>query len=264
MIDEGAESGNTTGPAPVVALFSGLDPTGGAGIAADIIAVRDTGAYALPFLTANTVQGQNVKARFVPIDPTFLLDQIQAVFPSIQTESVKIGMIGTPAIFHLILNAVTRFFPGIPVVLDPVASASSGGCLVSPASRDAILAAGSQIRLLTPNLLELEWLAGHAIRHSDDLDRALAIVGRHGFQAVLVKGGHGEGDPEDKLFIDRKQVEAWKGRRVPVSPRGTGCRLAAFIAGKLASGDDLIHAVHAAYQYVQCYILGSPFTGCTR
>ncbi len=277
-----------------VLVAAGLDPSGGAGLSADVEALLAVGARPLPVATALTVQGADGALGFETVSPRLLLAQILGLFPRSRGESpgrsafpvslpaaapggepargagpraasrlglraVKTGMLGSGAN----ALALARLFAdggalrGLPLVVDPVLAASSGLPLLrtgrgrSPFSALAPLLA--EAALVTPNLSELEVLAGlpaGALRSDDD---AVAAARALPCEAVLVKGGHRRGAPVD-LLVARGAVRRFEGRRRRGEARGTGCRLASAIAGLLARGSPLAEAILGGKQVVERYL----------
>lgn len=234
---------------PVVVVLSGLDPTGGAGLLADIRALSSAGVRIAPLLTANTVQGAGIQADYHPTDERLLDRQLSAIHGLFQPSAVKIGMIGGSAVTAVIKKYLeaTR----LPTVLDPVLQASSGGMLSDSEFRDSILGLAQQVTVLTPNRIELEYLSGIPVNSRNQAIKAVENMTEAGFECIYVKGGHFEGDPCDILFRAGRIIREFQGRRMKYSTRGTGCHLASFMAGRLASGDSAEHACAAAYAYVQ-------------
>jgi hydroxymethylpyrimidine/phosphomethylpyrimidine kinase len=234
---------------PVVMVLSGLDPTGGAGLLADIRALAAAGVRIAPLITANTLQGRNCPARFQPVDSRFLSEQLNLVYQNFKPAAVKIGMTGSienTRVVHAFLKSTE-----LPSVLDPVMQASSGGALISDGMVDAMLKMAGRITLLTPNRDELASLTGTNIRTERDVFPAVKALTGAGFESVLVKGGHFAGDPRDLFFSGGELLRSFGGRRYTRSVRGTGCHLASGIAAMLALGQNLENAVENGYNYVQ-------------
>jgi len=240
---------------PLVIVLAGLDPTGGAGLAADIKAVSAASARIAPLLSANTIQGDAVSTVFETTPVEFLRRQLFQVVQPMKPSAMKTGMIGSEKILSLVKEFVSTFQKGLPLVVDPVKSASSGGDLVESGFRDSLLSLGSFVTLLTPNKMELEWLSGIKINSAQDIKRSVKLLGEHDFKAILVKGGHFAGNPVDLLFVENELIAEWSGKRYDHSIRGTGCMLASYTAAKLAAGEDLLASVKAGYDYVQSIIL---------
>lgn len=234
---------------PLVIVLSGLDPTGGAGLLADIRALAAAGVRISPLITANTLQGPNRNARFEPVNSSILAEQLELIYHSFKPAAVKIGMLGSVENALVIDEFLKK--TRLPSVLDPVMQASSGGALVSDGIIEMIQKTAPQITLITPNKDELSRLSGLNITTGKDIFPAAEILTRMGFQALLVKGGHFEGDPRDYFFLRGELKHSFKGKRHAYTVRGTGCHLASSIAGMLALGQSLDEAVKNGYFYVQ-------------
>jgi hydroxymethylpyrimidine/phosphomethylpyrimidine kinase len=246
-----------------VLVAGGLDPTGGAGLAADIEALLAVKARPLPVATALTVQGPAGALRFTPVPPVEVLAQVLGLFrggrgPVDGPAAVKIGMLGSGDNVAALARVLGHGpLARLPLVLDPVLAASSGLPLLVDAARrppfHVLKPLLARATLVTPNLPELEALAGAdagALRSDDD---AVEAARQLGCAAVLVKGGHRRGAPVDLLVVGRR-VKRFEGRRRPGAARGTGCRLASAIAGLLAQGKTLQQAVRGAKRVVERYL----------
>lgn len=233
-------------PIPVVLVFSGLDPSGGAGMQADIEAVASMGCHAAPVITALTVQDTRNVARFEPVDSLLLIEQARAVLEDLPVGAIKIGMIGTvenaEAIHTLLVD-----YPDIPVVLDPVLAAAGGGSL---AEADLVNALQTLLfpltTVLTPNSEEARALAPAA----DTLDACAQELLSFGCELVLIKGAHEETPTVDNLLYGNlRKLEAFSWERLPHTYHGSGCTLSAAIAGLLAQGLEPFTAIHEAQEY---------------
>jgi hydroxymethylpyrimidine/phosphomethylpyrimidine kinase len=244
--------------APRVLVAAGLDPTGGAGLVADVEALVAVGARAMAVATALTLQGPRGAAGWEVVPPRFLARQVEELLRGRgeRPRALKTGMLGgASTAAHLARLFSRRGLAGLPLVVDPVLAASSGLSLLghghrrSPAAVLAPLLA--RATLVTPNLPELAALAGAAQLQGDD--DAVEAARRLPCEAVLVKGGHREGAPVD-LLVRGKTVVRFTGRRRAGTARGTGCRLASAIAGLLAAGAPLEEAVRGAKRVVERYL----------
>ena len=228
---------------PTVLCFSGLDPSGGAGIQADIEAIGQSGAHCAVACTALTIQNSQQVFGFEATSKELLLAQANAVVGDLPIKCIKSGMLGTTDN----ISALAEFLgqhPEYKYVLDPVLVANSGGSLGDQATLVKAFAHLIPLAtILTPNTVELRALTG-----LDDLEEATAKLFEMGAHAVLVKGGH-EDTPDhirNALYIEGKLVSETKCPRLDGEYHGSGCSLASFIAGRLALGDDLKDAVHHA------------------
>ena len=243
-----------------VLVIAGSDSGGGAGIQADIKAITMLGAHAMTAVTAITAQNTTGVTAVHPVPAETVLSQIDAVVGDIGVDAVKIGMIGSAFTADQVakrLAALKEQQPDLPIVFDPVMVATSGSALAD----DATIAAFGQLMdiatVVTPNLPELARLSGG----DDPIAAALKIVGDHGC-AVLVKGGHEEGDALADALIETDNMTSWQGQRIDTtSTHGTGCTLASAIATFLAQGDSLPSAVERARTFVRVALHAAPKLG---
>ena len=190
-------------------VFAGLDPSGGAGLLADAEAIRESGARPLCVATALTVQTTRAARRFEAMSPALIAESARALLEEEDVRAIKIGMVGTAANADAIRALLPR---GMPVVVDPVLRASSGAPLFEgdPAALLELARGG----ILTPNIPEAETFSGGPA----DAVRLLS----KGPRAVLLKGGHLQGDPID-ILATPERVEEFRGERIAGTGRGTGC-----------------------------------------
>ncbi|ATQ68719.1 MULTISPECIES: bifunctional hydroxymethylpyrimidine kinase/phosphomethylpyrimidine kinase [Methylosinus] len=239
-------------PIPKVLSIAGSDPSGGAGVQADIKTISALRCYAMAAVTSLTAQNTRGVGLVHALAPAVVTAQIDAIFADIAVDAVKIGMVAEPDIAAAVADALTRGGASV-IVLDPVLVSTHGDALGGPG---LVAAARSQLlplaRLVTPNLGEAAaLLGGEAARDPRQMaEQARALVGL-GAQAALVKGGHLEGEPVDILF-DGAHIHEFHGRRVATrNTHGTGCALSAAIAARLAYGDALAEAVAAAKAWLE-------------
>ena len=237
---------------PNVLSIAGSDPSGGAGIQADIKAISANGAFAMAAITALTVQNtQGVRAIHL-VPPDFVKGQIAAIFEDIRVDAVKIGMIANAGIAAAVAQSLQAQM-GIPIVLDPVMIAKGGEELLQADAvntlRDALLPMAT---LLTPNLPE----AAHLLGTKPAATRAeMAAQGRAlctlGPQAVLMKGGHLDGAESPDCLTTTDDVTWFEAVRTQTVPtQGTGCSLSSALAAQLAHGRTPTAATTAAKSYV--------------
>jgi hydroxymethylpyrimidine/phosphomethylpyrimidine kinase len=240
--------------APRVLVCAGLDPSGGAGLVADLEALAAAGARGWAVATALTAQGPRGARAFEPATPGMVIAQVDALLDGAREVPgvVKTGMLGSGAVAAALAERLRRRpLARLPLVVDPVLAASSGLSLLdAPDAREALGALLAQATLATPNWPELEALAGRPLGSEAEAVRAARELGA---RAVLVKGGHREGAPVDLLVRGRSVVRI-AGSRRPGTARGTGCRLASATAGYLARGFGLEEAVRRAKAYVGRYL----------
>ena len=234
---------------PTVLCFSGLDPSGGAGLQADIEAIGQSGAHAAIACTALTIQNSQQVFSFEATSKELLLAQANAVVGDLPIRCVKSGMLGTTEN----IGALAEFLiahPDYLYVLDPVLVANSGGSL---GDQETLVKAFVELiplaTVITPNTVELKALTG-----VNDLELATQKLFEMGAKAVLVKGGH-EDTPDhirNMLYVDGKLIAESFCPRLEGQYHGSGCSLASFIAGRLALGDSLKIAV----QHAETWLFG--------
>jgi len=249
--------------APIAVTIAGLDPSGGAGIAADLKTFSALGVYGAAIVTALTAQ--NTKGVFgihdVPAD--FIAAQINAVFTDLSLGAVKIGMLGSPAAIDVVAAALDRYRPG-NVVLDPVMVASSGQRLLQGGALGRLRDLIARVRVLTPNLPEAAALLETAPARDEaemrvQAQKLLAL----GAGAVLVKGGHGGGAESVDLLVEAngETLRLAAPRIATENTHGTGCTLASAIAAGLAKGLPLPAAAREAKAYVSAAIAAADRLG---
>jgi hydroxymethylpyrimidine/phosphomethylpyrimidine kinase len=221
---------------PNVLSIAGTDPTGGAGIHADLKTFSAQGAYGMAAVTAVVAQNTQGVRSFVTLEPSFIADQIDAVFEDVRVDAVKIGMVATAAIAEAIAQRL-KHHGATRIVLDPVMVAKSGHHLLRPdavaAIRDVLVPLST---LITPNLPEAAVLLGAEPQWSraEMQVRATDLL-KLGAQWVLLKGGHLEGSAEstDILLGNGGSVEFSAPRITTKNDHGTGCTLSAAITALL-------------------------------
>lgn len=238
---------------PCVLTIAGSDCSGGAGIQADIKTISALGAYAASAITAITVQDTCGVTGIHPVPAAFIAGQVEAVMTDLHPQAVKIGMIGGAEAACAVADALLRHRPPF-VVLDPVMVSTSGRRLMDDGALQTLcqrLVPAST--LLTPNLKEAEALTGLRIQTPQDMERAARDLLRLGGEAVLLKGGHLEGDEMCDVLLTASCPTPY----IYTAPRidspnthGTGCTLSSAIATFLALGHDLPEAVGRAKTYV--------------
>ena len=228
---------------PTVLCFSGLDPSGGAGLQADIEAIGQSGAHAAIACTALTIQNSQQVFGFEATSKDLLLAQANAVVGDLPIKAVKSGMLGTTDNIAALAEFL-REHPDYLYVLDPVLVANSGGSL---GNQETLVKAFVELiphaTLITPNTVELRALTGE-----QNIEVATQRLFAMGAKAVLVKGGH-EDTPDyiqNSLYAHGELVSRTQCPRLEGEYHGSGCSLASFIAGRLAQDDSLKNAVHHA------------------
>jgi hydroxymethylpyrimidine/phosphomethylpyrimidine kinase len=234
----------------VALTIAGSDSGGGAGIQADLRTFAAHGVHGACAITAVTAQNSVAVRDYVALEPRMVTAQIAAVAEDMTVAAAKTGMLATAAIVEAVADAATRFrFPWL--VVDPVMVAKSGDRLLEPAAIEAYRRRLFPLAsVLTPNLAEAQALVGGPIRTVADMCEAARRLQATGPRAVVVKGGHLEGDPID-VFFDGEFMEELPSERVPTkNTHGTGCTFASAIAARLALGIALPEAVRGAKVYL--------------
>ena len=237
---------------PNVLSIAGSDPSGGAGIQADIKAISANGAYAMAALTALTAQNTQGVAGISLVAPDFVAAQIRTVFADIHVDAVKIGMIATAEIAAAVADAMADH-SDIPCVLDPVMIAKGGAALLADDAianmRDCLLPMAT---VVTPNLPEVAHLLGQPVATTrDEMAAQAQALAAFGPRAVLVKGGHlACDDSPDVLFADGLMHWFEGARTQTQNTHGTGCTLSATLAAIMAKGVPLPAAVEQAKHYI--------------
>ncbi len=233
---------------PCVLVFAGLDPSGGAGIQADIESISAMGAHALPVITTLTVQDNDRVHAIHPIDPELLRAQVHALTSKIAIAAIKIGIAGSRKTVDVIVETIHRLRaqqPALPVILDTVLASGHGDALSREDAVQMIQPLLPLATVLTPNLPESARLCGG---EADTQRQAMQL--QSFAPHVLIKGGHADGaDVINRWFHDQQQqVFCWP--RLPGEFHGTGCTLASAIAGCLARGLTVADALQRAQAYV--------------
>ena len=236
---------------PNVLVFSGSDPSGGAGMQADLAAINALGAHALTVPTALTVQ-DNVSVFAVhPVEAELVRHQAQVLVDRFRIDAVKLGIAGNRAnaeVIAAIIAALRQKNPALPVVFDPVLANGKGDALSADNAVAALEPLYAQASVITPNLNEADRLCGAR----EPAEQAARLQAR-GCKHVLLKGGHGpeREDVVNRWFGPDAAFERWQWPRLPGEFHGSGCTLAAALAARLAHGDSMRDAIAAAQTYCQ-------------
>ncbi len=235
---------------PRVLTIAGSDSGGGAGIQADLKTMAAHGVYGMSVLTAVTAQNTREVRAVHEVPSAVVAAQIDAVFEDIGVDAVKIGMLSSVPILKTVAEGLRRHRPR-HVVLDPVMIAKSGDPLLAD---DAVAVLAEELlplaTVVTPNLPEAARLAGFDVGDEASRRRAAEALAERG-PAVLVKGGHGEGEEMVDLLYDGRSFHRFTRPRIATSStHGTGCTLSSAVACRLARGDALPRAVEGAIAYL--------------
>jgi hydroxymethylpyrimidine/phosphomethylpyrimidine kinase len=235
---------------PAVLTFAASDPTSGAGLQADLLAIASMGCYPLSVVTAITVQDTAGVESFLPIDPDWVADQARCLLEDMPVAAFKMGMLGSTEIVTMVAEVVSDY-PDVPLVLDPVLASGRGDEF---AGEDMILAIREllvpQSTIITPNIPELRRLAGEEDNDEAGIAECAQKLIDSGCEYVLVTGTH-DSTPEvvNTLFHRGGVLRSDSWQRLPGSYHGSGCTLAAALAANLARGLDIGDAVYEAQDY---------------
>jgi hydroxymethylpyrimidine/phosphomethylpyrimidine kinase len=244
----------------VALTIAGSDPSGGAGIQADLKTFHQFGVYGEAVITLITVQNTRGVERIECLAPDLVADQIRAVIGDIPPAAAKTGALGDRGIIEAVAGLAAGF--PFPLVVDPVILSKHGAALLEADAVDALKARLLPYTfLLTPNLEEAALLTGTEVRDIADMRKAAEKLAALGPRAVLVKGGHLGGDATDVLFHQGEFLQFNSPRIATRNTHGTGCTLSAAITAGLASGSDLAEAVEKAKRYVTAAIRSNPGLG---
>jgi hydroxymethylpyrimidine/phosphomethylpyrimidine kinase len=245
---------------PVALTIAGSDPSGGAGIQADLKTFHQFGVYGQAVITLLTAQNTQRVARVEVLPPSFVLEQLSVATEDIPPAAAKTGALGTAAMVEAIAWAA-KDFP-FPLVVDPVMISKHGAALAAEEARHAIASTlVPRAFLLMPNLPEAEALTGISVVDAKGMREAALRLHRMGAHAVLVKGGHLEGIPLDVLYCDGEWHEFPATRILTRHTHGTGCTYAAAITAELAKGTALVEAVRTAKAFITEAIRTNPGLG---
>lgn len=240
--------------------IAGSDPSGGAGIQADLKTFHQFGVYGAAAVTLITVQNSTGVQRVECLTPDLVTQQIRAVTCDITPGAAKTGALGNRQIIEAVAELAARF--PFPLIVDPVMVSKHGAALLDPDAIDALVSRLlPHAFLLIPNLDEAGMLTGAQVRDIEDMRSAAQKLASMGPKAVLVKGGHLSGDALDILLYRGEWLE-FRGARIQTPhTHGTGCTYSAAITALLAAGYDLARAVRKAKEYITEAIRTAPGLG---
>jgi hydroxymethylpyrimidine/phosphomethylpyrimidine kinase len=246
----------------VALTIGGSDPSGGAGIQADLKTFARFGVYGCSAISLLTVQNTRGIERVENISAELVSEQIIAVLDDFDVGAIKTGALGD----HTVVDAVVRALEGrivCPLVVDPVFEASDGSCLLQAPTKQANMAPLlGMTALLTPNLDEASALLGRSIDGPEDMATAAAEISALGPAAVLLTGGHLDGERLVDVLFDGERLYRFEGTRIESRhTHGTGCTLSAAITAQLALGRAMPDACRDAIAYVRSAIATAPGLG---
>jgi hydroxymethylpyrimidine/phosphomethylpyrimidine kinase len=245
---------------PVALTIAGSDPSGGAGIQADLKTFHQFGVYAEAAITLITVQNTLGVQRVEVLQPDLIEEQVRGILADVPPDAAKLGALGNRTTVEALARMAGEFT--FPLVVDPVMVSKHGSSLLEPGAVDALRTKlAPHAFLITPNLPEASLLTGCTVDSIQTMRDAARRLAGEGTRNVLVKGGHLEGDPVDILYHDGSWYE-YPGARVDSrQTHGTGCTLSAAVTAGLAKGWPLPMAVDRAKRYVQEAIRSAPQLG---
>jgi hydroxymethylpyrimidine/phosphomethylpyrimidine kinase len=249
-----------TSPSIPALTIAGSDPSGGAGIQADLKTFHQLGVYGEAVITLLTVQNTISVSRVELIAVELVMQQIAAVLSDIPPAAAKTGALGSAEMIEAIGNAAAKW--EFPLVVDPVLTSKHGARLGAAGAADAYRRfLVPRAALFMPNLPEAEALCGFPVVTVEDMERAARSLVELGAQAVLVKGGHLKGDPVD-LYVDRSSCLQIPALRIDTPhTHGTGCTYSAAVTAGLARGLGTIQAIQEAKVFVTQAIRTNPGLG---
>lgn len=239
---------------PVVLSIAGSDSSGGAGIQADLKTFSALGVYGATAITAITAQNtQGVHAQFA-LSPQMVHDQIIAVVDDLQPSFVKIGMLSNVDIVEAVAEALSKY--SIPLILDPVMVSSTGHRLLSVEAQEVVKSRLLPMSLLvTPNIPEMEALTNISVDTFEHKVQAAKSLFEYGAKAILLKGGHEEGEQKSDILFTSSQSEIettiFTSETIHTrNTHGTGCTLSSAIAAFMARGCSVVEAIDKAKRFV--------------
>jgi len=245
---------------PVALTIAGSDPSGGAGIQADLKTFHQFGVYGEAVITLLTAQNTLRVSRVEVMPPWLVMEQLEAVLEDIPPAAAKTGALGSAEMVEAVARAAAGF--RFPLVVDPVMVSKHGQPLIpEPAARTVRDCLLPRAALATPNIPEAEALTGLEIRSLDGMRQAAMRIHEMGARAVLIKGGHMHGDATDVLFDGSGWSEFPAPRLDTRHTHGTGCTYSAAITAGLAGGLALAAAVARAKAFIHEAIRTNPGLG---
>ena len=234
-----------------VLSIAGSDCSGGAGVQADLKTFSAHGVFGMSVIVSVVAENTSRVIDIQDISPDMIGKQMDAVFEDIDVDAVKIGMLSTPDCMRAVAEKIKQYQPP-HVVIDPVMYAKNGCPLMDPTAVDTLISAVIPLAdVLTPNIPEAEKIADMTITSVADMEAAARKICAMGCKAIVVKGGHADGDALDVLF-DGNSIYHFETARIETkNTHGTGCTFSSAIASQLAKGLSVYEAVKNAKDYVR-------------
>ena len=245
---------------PVCMTIAGSDPSGGAGLQADLKVFHQHGVFGTSAVTLITVQNSKEVKDVRVLDGSIVAAQIEAILDDLSPAAAKTGALGSAEVIDAVAYYAKRF--EFPLVVDPVLlSKHNAALLPEEAVEFLIRSLLPHTYLVTPNIEEASRLAEMTIRNVKQMEAAARTISLHGPRRVLIKGGHLSGNPTDVLYSDG-ELYSFPGDRVETpNTHGTGCVFSAALTAKLAYGTSLLEATKSAKQFVTQAIKTNPGLG---
>lgn len=239
-----------------ILTIAGTDPSGGAGVQADLKTFSALGCYGMSVITAVVAQNTQIVQHIHEISPTSIAKQLQAVFEDIRVDAIKIGMLFNKTTIDTVAdcleNLKTHFLP--PIVVDPVMVAKGGSKLLLPEAQNTLIKRIFPLAtIVTPNLPEASSIVEKSLQTDAEIERAAKTITQMGPPSVVIKGGHSSGTlSRDCLYFKSINTHEWlEGERIPTkNTHGTGCSFSSAIAAYLGHGNDTPSAVKHAKAYI--------------
>lgn len=239
----------------VILTIAGSDPSGGAGIQADIKTVSSLGGYPLSVITAITAQNTARVSAIREADPFIIKAQLEVLSEDIMIDGIKIGMIYSARAADIIADFISAKCSGIPVVLDPVIVSTSGHLLMQEKTLSVMKNKLFPLcTAITPNIPEAEILAGCSIKNLTDMEESAVKLLEYGSQWVIVKGGHLPGETAyiTDIIANNREIIHLTDSKIPAgSVRGTGCTFSSALAFYLAKGYSMVESAPKAKAYIE-------------
>jgi len=237
----------------VALTIAGSDPSGGAGIQADLKTFHQFGVYGEAVITLATVQNTQRVSRVEVLPADLVADQIAAVVSDIRPQAAKTGALGSADVIEAVAGMAAEF--NFPLVVDPVLISKHGARLLSSDGEKALKNLLRHATLVTPNIPEAEALTGLAIHSEEDMTAAARRLLEFGCRGVLVKGGHRESGDAVDILVTGSLIQRFSRPRLQTrNTHGTGCTFSAAITACTAKGLDVVTAIAAAKEYIQAAI----------
>lgn len=237
---------------PTVLTIAGTDPSGGAGIQADLKTFAALGCYGMSVVTALVAQNTCGVRAIYSVPPEFVREQLLAVFEDIRPNAIKIGMVHSVGLVGVIVDILAAY-PDIPVVFDPVMISTSGHRLIEEDTVSAIVEKLFPLsEVITPNMDEASFLTGIPVKGIDDMQEAAAMIMQMRPKALLLKGGHLQSEKLTSMLVNAAGlIQEYHSDKIDTkNMHGSGCTLSSAIASYLAIGDTIRDAVAKAQEYV--------------